>query len=190
MNSEIIAVGSEMLTPYRQDTNSLYLTEKLNSIGVTVAFKTVVGDRREDLVSAIQTALRRTDILIVMGGLGPTEDDLTREAAAEALSLTLRRDATQVAALHARAAAWRISMPPNNLKQADVLQGATLLPNSNGSALGQWLDITFEGYRKLRHAPPPGRPTSASRSSTPNACPVCARSCLRVPSRCALLRQP
>ena len=84
-----------------------------------------------------------------MGGLGPTEDDLTREAAAEALSLTLRRDATQVAALHARAAAWRISMPPNNLKQADVLQGATLLPNSNGSALGQWLDITFEGYRKL-----------------------------------------
>ena len=149
MKSEIIAVGSEMLTPYRQDTNSLHLTEMLNAIGVTVAFKTVVGDRRKDLVSVIQTALRRTDIVILIGGLGPTEDDLTREAVAEALSLSLRRDAAQVAALHARAATWRISMPPNNLKQADVLQGATLLPNPNGSAPGQWLDITFAGYRKL-----------------------------------------
>jgi nicotinamide-nucleotide amidase len=149
MKSEIIAVGSEMLTPWRQDTNSLYLTEKLNEIGVSVAFKTIVGDRLKDLVSAISTALARVDILILMGGLGPTEDDLTREAVAEALSLTLRRDAAQVAALHARAATWRITMPPNNLKQADVLEGATVLPNPNGSAPGQWLDTTFDGYRKL-----------------------------------------
>ena len=149
MKSEIIAVGSEMLTPYRQDTNSLYLTEKLNGIGVTVAFKTIVGDRRKDLVHAIRIALGRIDILILMGGLGPTEDDLTREAVAEALSLTLRRDASQVAALHARAATWRIAMPQNNLKQADVLEGATLLPNPNGSAPGQWLDTAFNGYRKL-----------------------------------------
>jgi nicotinamide-nucleotide amidase len=149
MKSEIIAIGSEMLTPHRTDTNSLYLTEKLNSIGVTVAFKTVVGDRRKDLVSAIRTALGRVDILILMGGLGPTEDDLTREAVAESLSLTLRRDASQVAALHARAATWRITIPPNNLKQADVLEGAILLPNANGSAPGQFLDTTFSGYRKL-----------------------------------------
>ena len=149
MKAEIIAVGSEMLTPWRQDTNSLYLTEKLNEIGVTVNFKTIVGDRKKDLVNAIRTALGRVDILVLMGGLGPTEDDLTREAVAEALSLTLRRDATQVAALHARAASWRITMPQNNLKQADVLEGATVLPNANGSAPGQWLDATFEGYRKL-----------------------------------------
>src|ERR1700689_4791519 len=149
MKSEIIAVGSEMLTPFRQDTNSLYLTEKLNAIGVIVAFKTIVGDRRNDLIGAIKTALTRTDILILMGGLGPTEDDLTREAAAEALSLTLRRDATQVAALHARAAAWRITMPPNNLKQADVIEGAIVLSNPNGSAPGQWIDTTFEDHRKL-----------------------------------------
>jgi len=149
MKSEIIAVGSEMLTPFRQDTNSLYLTEKFNEIGVTVAFKTIVGDRRKDLVSVIRTALGRTDVVAIMGGLGPTEDDLTREAVAEALSLTLRRDATQVASLHARAAAWRISMPANNLKQAEVLEGAIILPNPNGSAPGQWLDITFSGYRKL-----------------------------------------
>ncbi len=149
MKSEIIAVGSEMLTPFRQDTNSLYITEKLNEIGVTVAFKTIVGDRRKDLVSAIGTALRRTDIVILVGGLGPTEDDLTREAVAETLSLSLRREPVQVAALHARAATWRISMPENNLKQADVIQGATVLTNPHGSAPGQWLDATFEGYRKL-----------------------------------------
>jgi nicotinamide-nucleotide amidase len=149
MKSEIIAVGSEMLTPYRQDTNSLYLTEKLNEIGVTVVFKTIVGDRRKDLVNAIRTALGRTDILVLMGGLGPTEDDLTREAVADALSLTLRREAAQVAALHARAATWRMPMAENNLKQADVIDGAVVLPNPNGSAPGQWLDTTFEGYRKL-----------------------------------------
>ena len=149
MKSEIIAVGSEMLTPFRQDTNSLYITEKLNGIGITVAFKSIVGDRQKDLVNAIRTALSRIDILILMGGLGPTEDDLTREAVAEALSLKLRRDASQVAALHARAASWRITMPQNNLKQADVLEGATLLHNLNGSAPGQWLDTTFGGYRKL-----------------------------------------
>ena len=149
MKSEIIAIGSEMLTPFRQDTNSLYLTEKLNELGVTVAFKTIVGDRRKDLINVIRTALGRADIVILMGGLGPTEDDLTREAVAEALSLTLRRDSAQVAALHARAAAWRMPMPQNNLKQADVLEGATLIPNPNGSAPGQWLDTTYSGYRKL-----------------------------------------
>jgi nicotinamide-nucleotide amidase len=149
MKSEIIAIGSEMLTPFRQDTNSLHLTEKLNELGVTVSFKTIVGDRRNDLVNAIRAALGRTDIVAIMGGLGPTEDDLTREAVAEALSLTLRRDATQVSALAARTAAWRLPMPPNNLKQADVLEGATLLPNPNGSAPGQWLDTTWQGYRKL-----------------------------------------
>jgi nicotinamide-nucleotide amidase len=149
MKSEIIAVGSEMLTPARQDTNSLYLTEKLNELGVTVAFKTIVGDRKKDIVNAVRTALGRIDILVIIGGLGPTEDDLTREAVAEALDLKLRRDGSLVAALHARAASWRISMPPNNLKQADVLKGAVILQNPNGSAPGQWLDTAFEGHRKL-----------------------------------------
>ena len=149
MKSEIIAVGSEMLTPFRQDTNSLYLTEKLNEIGVIVTFKTIVGDRRKDLVKAIRTALSRIDILVIMGGLGPTEDDLTREAVADALGLKIRRDGPLVAALAARAAHWRMPLPSNNLKQADVLEGATILPNANGSAPGQWLDTAFDGHRKL-----------------------------------------
>jgi nicotinamide-nucleotide amidase len=149
MKSEIIAVGSEMLTPWRQDTNSLYLTEKLNELGVTVNFKTIVGDRRKDLVGAIRSALGRIDILAIMGGLGPTEDDLTRECVAEALALNLRRDATQLAALHARAAAGRMPMATNNYKQADVIEGATVLPNVNGTAPGQWLETVYAGYRKI-----------------------------------------
>jgi nicotinamide-nucleotide amidase len=170
MKSEIIAVGSEMLTPFRQDTNSLFLTEKLNEIGVSVAFKTIVGDRKRDLVNAIRTALGRIDILVVMGGLGPTEDDLTREAVAEALGLKMRRDANLVVALAARAAQWRIPMPTNNLKQADVLEGATVLANPNGSAPGQWLDTTFLEHRKLILLVPGRR--SASRCLLRNACRV------------------
>jgi len=178
MKSEIIAVGSEMLTPWRQDTNSLYLTEKFNEIGVTVAFKTIVGDRQKDLVDAIRSALARADIVAIMGGLGPTEDDLTREAVAEALSLTLRRDAAQIAALHARAATWRIPMPTNNLKQADILEGATILPNPNGSAPGQWLDVTFAGYRKLLMLVP--GPPNECRPLFDSACLPLLRSVLPV----------
>jgi nicotinamide-nucleotide amidase len=80
VNAEIIAIGSELLTPFRQDTNSLYLTEKLNLLGVEVIFKTIVGDSREHLTGAASLALSRAGIVIFMGGLGPTEDDLTREA--------------------------------------------------------------------------------------------------------------
>jgi len=100
--AEIIAVGSELLTPFRQDTNSLYLTEQLNSLGVEVAFKTIVGDSLKDLVRVVSSALSRVDILILSGGLGPTEDDLTREAVAETLGLQLRRDQQVVQAIERR----------------------------------------------------------------------------------------
>ena len=154
MIAEIIAVGSEMLTPHRQDTNSLYLTAGLNDLGVSVAFKTIVGDNRRHLVSAISVALRRADIVLLSGGLGPTEDDLTRECLAEVLNLSLHRDPEVLANLKARFAARNMAMPPNNVRQAELLQGATLLPNANGSAPGQWLDTVFQGpddkpYRKL-----------------------------------------
>jgi nicotinamide-nucleotide amidase len=154
MIAEIIAVGSEMLTPHRQDTNSLYLTAGLNDLGVSVAFKTIVGDNRRHLAAAIRIALRRADIVLLSGGLGPTEDDLTRECLAEVLNLSLHRDPNVLAALKARFAARNLAMPPNNVRQAEVLQGATLLPNANGSAPGQWLDTVFPGpdgqpFRKL-----------------------------------------
>ena len=149
MKCEIIAVGSELLTPFRQDTNSLYLTEKLNEIGVAVAFKTIFGDRKRDLVNAVRTALGRADIVAVMGGLGPTEDDLSREAVAEALGVSIRRDPQLVVALAARFAERRILMTDNNLKQADIIEGAKVIPNVNGSASGLWLDTKFAGHRKL-----------------------------------------
>ena len=149
MKCEIIAVGSELLTPFRQDTNSLYLTEKLNEIGVIVHFKTIVGDRRRDLVGAIRTALARVDLVCVMGGLGPTEDDLSREAVAEALGLEIRRDPQLIVALAARFAARRMPMADNNLKQADMIEGATVIPNAKGTAPGLWIDTSFAGHRKL-----------------------------------------
>ncbi|HLJ77987.1 MAG TPA: competence/damage-inducible protein A [Acidobacteriaceae bacterium] len=149
MNAEIIAVGSEMLTPYRQDTNSLYITDKLNELGVDVAFKTITGDRLKHLVGAVRNALLRVDILVISGGLGPTEDDLTREAVAEALGVRLRRDPDLIAHLYTRAASRRITITRNNEKQADVIDGAVVLPNPLGSAPGQWIDTVAGKHRKL-----------------------------------------
>ena len=157
MLAEIIAVGSEMLSPHRQDTNSLHLTAGLNTLGVTVAFKTIVGDNLQHLTDAVNIALRRTDIVIFSGGLGPTEDDLTREAVAAALGLHLNRDPEVLAALHARFAKRNIPMPPNNEKQADLLEGAIFLPNKTGSAPGQWLDTVVPGPLDSTETPQPHR---------------------------------
>lgn len=149
MIAEIVAVGSEMLTPYRQDTNSLFLTSQLNELGVLVAFKTIVGDSFEHLANVARTALERSDIVIFTGGLGPTEDDLTRECVAEAVGVELRRNHDMVAAMYKRFAERRIQMPPNNAKQADVILGATVLPNARGSAPGQYLDTSVSGLARI-----------------------------------------
>ena len=149
MIAEIIAAGSEMLTPFRQDTNSLYLTAGLNDLGVTVAFKTIVGDNLEHLTGAARMAFSRADVVLFSGGLGPTEDDLTREAASAALGLSLHPDPTIITGLYKRFAERRIAMTPNNAKQADVIDGAILLDNKNGSAPGQFLETTFEGKRRI-----------------------------------------
>ena len=149
MQAEIIAVGSEMLTPHRQDTNSLYLTEVLNDLGVTVAFKSIVGDNLHHLTSAARTALTRADIVIFSGGLGPTEDDLTREAAAAALGRPMHSDPAIIEALQRRFAARGIAMSANNHKQADVIEGATVLNNANGSAPGQLIETTLDGHRRF-----------------------------------------
>ena len=149
MNAEIIAIGSELLTPLRQDTNSLYLTEKLNQLGVEVIFKTIVGDCKEHLVQAASLALSRADVVIFMGGLGPTEDDITREAVAESLGLELRRDPEIVANIEQRFASRGWKMPPNNVKQADILAGAIVLMNANGTAPGQWVSGKYDGRDKI-----------------------------------------
>jgi nicotinamide-nucleotide amidase len=131
------------------DTNSLYLTEQVNQLGVEVVFKSVVGDDLKRLVAAAQHALFRSEIVIFSGGLGPTEDDLTREAVAEALGVPLRRDEDVLAGIERRFAARGWKMSPNNAKQADVLEGAVVLPNANGTAPGQWLSGKFDGRERI-----------------------------------------
>ena len=149
MIAEIIAIGSELLTPFRQDTNSLYLTGQLNILGIEVGFKTIVGDDLKDIVRVTTAALSRADILILSGGLGPTEDDLTREAVAETLGLQLKRDPGVVQAIERRFTEHGWKMSPNNAKQGDVITGAIVLPNENGTAPGQWITGRSDGKEKI-----------------------------------------
>jgi nicotinamide-nucleotide amidase len=132
----IIAVGSEMLGPSRLDTNSLKLTTALEDFGISVVRKSVVGDRLHDLVDEIRFSLSRADLLFVTGGLGPTEDDLTREALSEALGLSMETDQQIIERLEARFAARGWKMPEVNKRQANVFKGQTTLTNERGTAPG------------------------------------------------------
>jgi nicotinamide-nucleotide amidase len=137
---EIIAVGSELLTPSKVDTNSLWLTEKLNELGLEVVRKTVVGDNRERLESAVRAALGPGKVILLTGGLGPTEDDLTRDATAAALGRTLSLRAEIVEWLEERFARFGRKMAEVNKRQAYVIDGAEILPNDRGTAPGQWVE--------------------------------------------------
>jgi nicotinamide-nucleotide amidase len=114
-----------------------------------VAFKTIVGDNLKDIVRVAKTALSRADILLFSGGLGPTEDDLTREAVAQTLGLHLKRDPEVMEAIERRFTEHGWKMSPNNVKQADVISGATVLPNANGTAPGQWIGGRSDGKEKV-----------------------------------------
>jgi nicotinamide-nucleotide amidase len=139
VNAEIIAVGSELLTPRRIDTNSLYLTQKLNERGIEVAGKSVVGDDRERLANEIRRARKSSPLIVMTGGLGPTLDDVSREAAADALGLELDFHQEIVDAIEARFRRRGRAMSENNRRQGYILRGAEILPNANGTAPGQWL---------------------------------------------------
>jgi len=138
----IIAVGSELLTPSKLDTNSLFVTERLNALGLDVIAKAVVGDVRDDVAQAVGAALARADLVILSGGLGPTDDDVTREAVAQALGRPLAEDERITAHLRARFAArgFAMPMPENNRRQAMVPAGAHVIENTRGSAPGLWID--------------------------------------------------
>ena len=140
MKAEIIAVGSELLTPSRLDTNSLYLTRKLNEHGIDVVRKTIVGDDRERLAGELRRARESADIVIMTGGLGPTLDDVSREAATDALGRGLSFRAEVIEAMEARFRRMKRKISENNRRQAYVLEGAEVLANANGTAPGQWLE--------------------------------------------------
>ncbi len=139
MHAEIIAVGSELLGPHRLDTNSLFLTDELNRLGIEVRQKTVVGDDQEHIAAAVRDALARATVVVVMGGLGPTADDLTRESLASVLRRRLSRDERIAEKIEQRFRARGLRMPEINLRQAMVLEGAEILENSKGTAPGQWI---------------------------------------------------
>lgn len=136
---EFIAVGSELLTPYFQETNSLFISEKLQELGWPLSYKTVVSDRLEDLKQVLKIAWRRSWLILVCGGLGPTDDDRTRQAVAEFLGarLVFRRDILDKIRL--RFESRGLKMPASNRRQAYVIDGAEVLDNAHGTAPGLWL---------------------------------------------------
>lgn len=152
----ILAIGSELLTPFRIDTNSLHITERLNLLGIDVLFKGIAGDDRADLAWAVRSVLDRVDLLVCCGGLGPTDDDCTREAVADVLGRDLVESAEIVERLRARFAARGLPMPmpENNRRQALVPEGARVIENAHGSAPGLWLE---DGDRVVLLLPGPPR---------------------------------
>ncbi len=154
MNAEIIAVGSELLTARRVDTNSLYLTDQLNRLGVEVVAKAVIGDDRERLAAAVAAAVARTEIVILTGGLGPTEDDVTREAVADALGRPLVFRPELLEAIEARFRRMNRKMAEINRRQAYVIEGAEALANDQGTAPGQWIRLGPDRVVLLLPGPP------------------------------------
>ena len=150
----ILAVGSELLTPARIDTNSLFITEQLNLLGVEVLLKMIVGDDHDELAAALSTALSRVDLVVCSGGLGPTDDDVTRDAVARVLQRPLSEDERITEKIRARFAARGVQMPEINRRQAMVPAAARVLDNINGTAPGLWLE---DGDRLILLLPGPPR---------------------------------
>jgi nicotinamide-nucleotide amidase len=142
MRAEIIAIGSELLTPYRLDTNSLFLTDGLNQVGIRVVHKAVVGDSLDDMRASFRQALDRADLIVACGGLGPTDDDRTREAVADLLGRKLELNEGVLRHIQELFRRFGRVMPEINRRQAMVPEGATVIPNPRGSAPGLWIETS------------------------------------------------
>ena len=142
MRAEIIAIGSELLTPYRLDTNSLFLTDGLNQVGIRVVHKAVVGDSLDDMRASFRQALDRADLVVACGGLGPTDDDRTREAVADLLGRKLELNEGVLRHIQELFRRFGRVMPEINRRQAMVPEGATVIPNPRGSAPGLWIEAS------------------------------------------------
>jgi nicotinamide-nucleotide amidase len=154
MQAEVLAVGEELLAPGRVETNSLYLTEKLAAIGVPVGFRGIVGDEEGAIAAAIRHALARSDLVLVSGGLGPTADDRTRDAACRALGIEMSLDPEILERLRKRFAKRGIEMPEVNRRQAMVPDGASVLENRRGTAPGLFIETSKGRTLVLLPGPP------------------------------------
>ena len=178
MDAEIIAIGSELLTPERVDTNSLYLTAELNKLGVEVVSKSVIGDDRRRLAEQVRQSMGRSGIVIITGGLGPTEDDVTREGVAMALDRKLSLNSDVLTWLEQRFAAAKRKMAEVNKRQAFVIEGADLLPNDRGTAPGQWLEESG-AFAMLLPGPPHELKAMFERQCLPRLARVVPRQVIR-----------
>jgi nicotinamide-nucleotide amidase len=161
LSAEIVAIGSELLTPDKTDTNSLWLTRELNDLGIEVLMKTIVGDDAARLEEAVGDALKRSDVVITTGGLGPTEDDITRVCTAKAIGRQLVYHDEIETHLRERFRAWGREMPEINKRQAFVIDGANVLPNPNGSAVGMMIEINGKVLAILPGPPRENQPMFA-----------------------------
>ncbi len=180
-NAEIIAIGSELLTPQRVDTNSLIVTEFLNDLGVEVVRKQIIGDDRECLTEAVAKAVERSAIVILIGGLGPTEDDVTRDAVAAALGRRLQLSLEQECVLIARFRQINRPMAKNNIRQAYLVEGAEAMPNPHGTAPGQFIS-TARGALAMLPGPPRELRPMVEKELVPRLRPVLPPQVIRVRS--------
>ncbi|MGD0364879.1 MAG: competence/damage-inducible protein A [Bryobacteraceae bacterium] len=178
MTAEIIAVGSELLTPQRVDTNSLFLTDQLNGLGVEVVTKSVIGDDLNRLADAVRRAVSRSGIVILCGGLGPTEDDLTRDAVAAALDRKLIYHPEITEVLEQRFAQLKRKMVEVNKRQAFIIEGAEILPNDRGTAPGQWIDDS-DSHVMLLPGPPHEMKAMFTRQCLPRLTRIVPRHIIR-----------
>src|SRR5215212_916719 len=158
LTAEIIAIGSELLTSERTDTNSLWLTEKLNSIGIEVKLKTIVGDDDARLEETIRDAMKRSRVVVMTGGLGPTEDDITRKIAARAMNRRLLLNEKVLEVIRAKFFGMGRQMPEINSRQAMVIEGAEVLDNPNGTAPGMYIEHEGRSVALLPGPPREMRP--------------------------------
>jgi nicotinamide-nucleotide amidase len=178
MTAEIIAVGSELLTPQRVDTNSLFLTDQLNGLGVEVVTKSVIGDDLNRLADAVRRAVSRSEVVVLCGGLGPTQDDLTRDAVATALDRKLIYHPEISEALEQRFAQLKRKMVEVNKRQAFLIEGAEMLPNDRGTAPGQWIEDS-DSYVMLLPGPPHEMKAMFTRQCLPRLARIVPRQIIR-----------
>ena len=178
MTAEIIAVGSELLTPQRVDTNSLFVTDQLNGLGVEVVTKCVIGDDLNRLADAVRRAVSRSGIVVLCGGLGPTEDDLTRDAVAAALDRKLIYHPEITEGLEQRFAQLKRKMVEVNKRQAFVIEGAEILANDRGTAPGQWIEDSGS-YLMLLPGPPHEMKSMFTRQCLPRLTRIVPRQVIR-----------